>query len=93
MLLRFQKYDFDMDYCPGKHMYLADTRSHAVAPSENLRTIEIVNMVTYLPIREECLEQIKHETERDFANVETQYLMVGQKTVMTCWTADTILQL
>ena len=78
-LLRLQKYDFDIDYCPGKHMYLADTLSRAVAPSENLQTSEIVNMVTYLPIREERLEQIKHETELDEA------LQMLKHTILNGW--------
>ena len=79
MLLRLQKYDFDIDYCPGKHMYLAGTLSRAVAQSENFQTIEIVNMVTYLPIREERLEQVKRETELDEA------LQMLKHTILNGW--------
>ena len=76
MLLRLQKYDFDITYQQGKLMYLADTLSRAVSgPPGSANEFEEVNMVSHLPIRDERLQQIHNETaNRCYATVvETRY--------------------
>lgn len=70
MLLRLQRYNFDVIYVPGLDMLLADTLSRAYL-SECSSTgtveaeIETVNMVAYLPISEERLNTIRSATQTD----------------------------
>ena len=68
MMMRLQKYTFEVTYEHGKNMHLADTLSRAYLPTEgNLqdREFEYINMVSYLPIAEERLEEIRRETRND----------------------------
>ena len=77
MLLRLQKYDINIQYKIGKHMYLADTLSRAHLPekggSNNDRNevltldqeVEQINMCDYLPISDPKVKEIQQETERD----------------------------
>ena len=54
MLLKAQKYDITVEHIPGKEMHIADH-----VPRSHLRTtyggeyFEMINMVSYLPIRRE----------------------------------------
>ncbi|XP_033096924.1 uncharacterized protein LOC117101151 [Anneissia japonica] len=64
MFLRLQQYDYDIRHAPGRTMYIADTLSRAVDPTEEAITIEI-KAVQYLPASKERLLQIKQETESD----------------------------
>ena len=70
MLLRLQRYDFNVIYVPGRDMLLADTLSRAYLPECSSTgtaeaEIETVNMVAYLPISEERLSTIRSATETD----------------------------
>ena len=58
--MRLQKYDFTVHYERGKNMYLADTLSRAFLPFEcdDGDDLEFVNMVNYLPISDECIDEI-----------------------------------
>ncbi|XP_064606171.1 uncharacterized protein LOC135471053 [Liolophura sinensis] len=67
MLLRAQQYDNEVHYFKGKEMYIADMLSRAFLPkSGNSQSeFETVNMMSFLPIREERLRQIHIATEND----------------------------
>ncbi|XP_060070555.1 uncharacterized protein K02A2.6-like [Ylistrum balloti] len=72
MLLRLQKYDFNITYHPGKEMYLADTLSRAYLPiskdeeeSTFLQDVESINMAQFMPIAEAKLREIQRETGKD----------------------------
>ncbi|KAL6471877.1 hypothetical protein MHYP_G00205270 [Metynnis hypsauchen] len=72
MLLRLQKYDISVTYVPGRLMYVADTLSRAYLPEGDTAgsveaEIETINMIQYLPISEERLQNIQAETEKDKA--------------------------
>ncbi|KAK7105231.1 hypothetical protein V1264_016637 [Littorina saxatilis] len=80
MMLRAQAYDIVVRYKKGKEMYLADTLSRAYinAPSKQ-EDIELVNMVAFLPIRQERLEKLKNATDDD------ETLQRLKKVIMTGW--------
>ena len=68
MMMRLQKYTFEVTYEHGKNMHLADTLSRAYLPTEGNpqdREFEYIDMVSYLPIAEERLEEIRRETRND----------------------------
>ena len=67
MILRVQKYDFTLFYKPGKTMHLADTlsRAHNTDDKDPIMDQADVNVVTYLPMSEERLSEIKRETACD----------------------------
>ena len=66
MILRVQQYDIEVIYCKGKEMHIADMLSRASLPYDGSQTeLEQVNMVSYLPIRPERLQQIRQATEQD----------------------------
>ena len=68
MFLKIHGYDVDIVYRKGKEMYISDMLSRAYLPDTgNQSEIEHVNMVQYLPIRPERLQQLKTETENDEA--------------------------
>ena len=81
MLLRAQKYDYEIMYKKGKEMYIADMLSRSYLPNEENchMEFELINMVKFLPIREERLKELRVETEKD--NV----LQCLTKTVLTGW--------
>ena len=60
MMMRLQKYDFTVHYERGKNMQLADTLSPAFLPFECDvgDDLEFVNMVNYLPISDERIDEI-----------------------------------
>ena len=72
MRIRLQRYNFKLEYTPGKQLYTADTLSRAVDPTEKA-TSEIqddieayVNMVTsHVPVAPTRMEQIRTETQKD----------------------------
>ena len=84
MLLRIQKYNYDIKYSPGKTMVLADTLSRAYQPRQpdNIEGYEEVNMVNFLPIRDERLEQLKLETDQD------EILQMLKKSIIRGWTDE-----
>ena len=67
MLLRLQNYAYDIKYSPGKTMVIADMLSRAYLPNTNKteESFEAINMISFLPIREERIEKIRRETEQD----------------------------
>ena len=81
MLLRTQKYSYEIIYTRGKEMYLADMLSRSFLPNEDNSHVEFeqINMVKFLPIREERLKQLREATESD--NV----LQSLQQTVLNGW--------
>ena len=66
MMMRLQKYDFTVHCERGKNMHLADT-SRAFLPFEcdDGDDVEFVNMVDYLPISDERIDDIKAGTRKD----------------------------
>ena len=67
MMMRLQKYDFTVHYERGKNMHLANMLSGAYLPykGKEVDDIESVNLVRYLPISDQRLEEIRAETRRD----------------------------
>ena len=68
MILQIQKYPLVVSYRPGKELLIADTLSRAYLPDNETDTIDEnveVNLVNILPITENKLESIKHETQQD----------------------------
>ena len=66
MLVRALAYDIDVHYLEGKKMLLADTLSRAHPPKNNNQAqaeFENINALSYLPMGEERVEQIRKETE------------------------------
>uniref|UniRef100_A0A1B8Y8I2 Gypsy retrotransposon integrase-like protein 1 n=1 Tax=Xenopus tropicalis TaxID=8364 RepID=A0A1B8Y8I2_XENTR len=67
MLLRLQKYDCDISYCPGKDLLIADALSRAYLPNSHGgdKDIETINMCEYLPMSKDSLKEIQTCTEHD----------------------------
>ena len=68
MLLRALAYDVEVKYMEGKTLFLADALSRAFLPVNNVQTqaeFETINAITFLPMREESITNIRDETERD----------------------------
>lgn len=73
MLLRLQKYNLEIGFKPGQHMYLADTLSRAPLPNTTSRDevltidkeVEEIHMVEFLPLRKASLDDIRKESLRD----------------------------
>ncbi len=72
MRIKLQRYDFKLEYTPGKYLYTADTLSRAVDPTVKASSqmeddIEAyVNMVTTtVPVAPTRIEQIRAETLKD----------------------------
>ena len=71
-MLRLQRYDFTLEYIPGKQMNVADalTRNYLKAvPSQEIADFEmnyvIHAVISDLPISQERLKHFKEETEKD----------------------------
>ena len=68
MMMRLQKYDYEVRYERGKNMHLADTLSRAYLPSTAHPTateFENINAATFLPISTTRLREIQQATEVD----------------------------
>ena len=70
MLLRLKKYDLEIYFKPGQHMYLADTLSRAPLSRDDEvlsieQEIEEIWMVDFLPIHSASLENIRRESLKD----------------------------
>ena len=64
MLLHLQKYDLEIYFKPGQHMYQADTLSRAPLSRDDEvlsieKEIEEIRMVNFLPIHTASLENIR----------------------------------
>ena len=68
MMLKVQKYGFEVIYKPGKEMYIADTLSRkplkTVEPQENLQEYTVF-AVDKFPVSQEIMSRIRHESEND----------------------------
>ena len=65
-MLSAQQYDIELEYTPGKEMYVADVLSRAyLMVNEGGSEFEAINMVSYLPIRDERLNKICEVTRLD----------------------------
>ena len=84
MMMRLQKYDFTVQYERGKNMHLADMLSRAYLPFQGKEEDDIVsvNMVRYLPISDERLNEIRVETRKD------QSLRSLSETILVRWPED-----
>ena len=71
MLLRMQKHGVCLKYRPEKNMEIADTLSRAYLPNELTSkfesTVEAINMLQFLPIALDRLEDIQNQTAKDIA--------------------------
>ena len=67
MILHAQKYDINVLYLKGKYMYIADMllQSYKSTKKNHQTEFKLVNMVSFLPIRNERLTQIWKATEQD----------------------------
>ena len=79
MMMRFQKYDFTVHYERGKNMHLADMLSRAYLPYKGKDDFESVNMVRYLPISDQRLDEIRAATRKD------QSLRELSETILVGW--------
>ncbi|KAJ8022698.1 hypothetical protein HOLleu_37668 [Holothuria leucospilota] len=84
MLLRLQKYDTKIDYKTGTEMFLSDTLSRAYLPEMGTaqNDIETINMVSFLPISKERLDEIKQHTRSD------ETLQTLKETIQQGWPDD-----
>ena len=65
-MLRIQAYDINVRYKKGKELYLADTLSRAFFNSRSMQEdLEHVNMVGFLPVRQERLAKLKKASNED----------------------------
>ena len=69
MMLRLQRYDLQVEYEPGKNLYIADTLSRAPEgqneTAANSKDEFEVLIIENMPDSEEKLEQFKQETRKD----------------------------
>ncbi|XP_064111251.1 uncharacterized protein LOC135218731 [Macrobrachium nipponense] len=67
MLLNILQYDVEIIHEKGKEMYVADAFLRSYLPLDNYKESEFeqVNMLDYLPVRKERLDEIKYETDQD----------------------------
>ena len=84
MMLRLQGYNLTIKWTKGKDLVLADTLSRAYlqkVPSRQ-EEFETVNMVNFLPIRQERLAKLKERTSTD------ESLQKLKETIITGWPED-----
>ena len=72
MVLRLQKYDYQVVYKKGEEMYMANTLSRAYLQEPGIKTrspmeveAESINMLQFLPVKELTLSEIQQHTEMD----------------------------
>ena len=64
MMIRLQKYDIEVKYRKGSNIFLADTLSMP-GDEESSPEFETINMIKFLPISDEQLNEIQRETKSD----------------------------
>ena len=66
MIIRLQKYGLDVRYEKESVMLLADTLSRAFLPAgeQDKSECEAINMIKYLPVSEERLQQIQRDIQQ-----------------------------
>ena len=82
MIMRLQKYDFEVRYQQGTRMHIADTLSRAFLPTTDHPSgaeFENVNMAKFLPISSEKLEDIQRRTDED------ESLQMLKQTIIQGW--------
>ena len=70
MMLRLQKYDYEVRYERGENLHLADTLSRAYLPTTAHPTgaeVEHINTTAFLPVSATRLQEIQQATESDEA--------------------------
>ena len=83
MMMRLQKYDFEVRYQQGTRMHIADTLSRAFLPATDHPSgaeFENVNMAKFLPISSEKLEDIQKRTDD-----EDESLQMLKQTIIQGW--------
>ena len=66
MLVKTQTYDINLEFRPRKEMHIADQLSRAFLPTnEGGEMFEAINMMSYLPIRQERIDKLKEATMGD----------------------------
>ena len=73
MLLRLQRYDFSVNYKPGKEMVLADTLSRAYIPEIERDASRMEDEIEYhahsvlhrVPISTDKMKKVREETSKD----------------------------
>ena len=67
MIMTLQKYSLEVKYRPGKELFVADTLSRAALQEEasELDYKFDINVLTYLPVRDDKITIIKMETQKD----------------------------
>ena len=80
-MMRLQKYDFIVRYERGENMHLADMLSRAYLPfkGKEIDDFKSVNMVCYLPISDQRLDEIRVETRKD------KCLRESSETILLGW--------
>ena len=82
LLLRTQKYDFDLSYKPGKTIPLADTLSRAPLPDKPTTELVSVNNISFLPIKVDKMNEIRVATEQD------DNMQLLKNAIMKGWPSD-----
>ena len=78
MMIRLQKYDFDLLYLAGSKMFIADTLSRApLSATETYQEFEMVNYADSLYISEQRIREIKQQTENDDVLKTLQSCILG----------------
>ena len=85
MILRIQKYQFTLVYKLRKTMYLADifSRAHTAGDKDPIIEQADISVVTYLPMSEKRLSEIKRETAEDNASSRPSF-EDGLKNTLNC---------
>ena len=65
MLMSLQRYDLDIQYKPGKEMYIADTLSRAPEDNADNNTLKYCNYASTLAVSPNRLKRIHISTEND----------------------------
>ena len=85
MIMRLQKYDFDVHYERGKNMHIADLLSRAYLPNtdhEEAKEFEHANMASFLPISDQRLQEIRRDTDKD------KTLQILKSVILQGWPAE-----
>ena len=89
LMIRLQKYDFEISFMPGKFLHTADALSRSdgvmniASVTAEAELTEETNhyvdaVVTSLPVSQTCLEQIRHECKHDEQMIQViNYTLAG----------------
>jgi len=84
MLIRLQRYDYEIIYKPGTEMFVADTlsRAYLTDKQQDFEEFETVQSTDYLAVSDERLEEIRNHLEAD------QTLCRLRSTILNGWPND-----